>query len=236
MRLYTYFFPYDNIETHKYFIVIDTLRATSTMATLLSIGCQSISAVNDPKKALEKKDENTILVGERNSKKIKDYDYSNSPSEILRNAGEFKNKKIIITTTNGTKALTLANSKGVTIAASLLNFKAVIQFLINKKIDDIGFICSGDEGKASLEDVFTVGRYLSILSKQDISYFNDESYIALNMANIPHTRILQYSMHAQKLKKLGLEKDLTMCFNESLLNVVPISKMNENEFKSKLNI
>jgi 2-phosphosulfolactate phosphatase len=236
MRLYTYFLPNEKIESHKYYIVIDTLRATSTIATLLSVGVSQITVVDDYKKAIDKKDNNTFLVGERNAVKIKDFDYSNSPSEILKNAMNFKSKKIILSTTNGAKAILTANSKGITIAASLINLKAVIQYVISKKIDDIGIICSGSNGNIALEDVFTAGRILSILSKQDITYLNDDSYIALNMANLPHTRVLQYSTHAQKLKKLGLEKDLTICFNENLLNVVPISKMNENNFKSKIDI
>ncbi|WGS65577.1 2-phosphosulfolactate phosphatase [Marinitoga aeolica] len=236
MRLYTYFLPKENIETHKYYIVIDTLRATSSIATALSVGCDSITIVNNPEKAFELKGEHTLLLGERNAMKISGFDYSNSPSEILKNAAHFKNKKIILCTTNGSKSLLLANSKGITIAASLINLKAVLQYLLTRKIDDIGIICSGTDGNVSLEDVFTAGRLLSVLSKQDITYFNDESYIALNMANIPHARILQYSIHAQKLKKMGLDKDLTMCFNESLFNVVPISKMNKNEFKSKIDI
>ncbi|WP_052913279.1 MULTISPECIES: 2-phosphosulfolactate phosphatase [unclassified Marinitoga] len=236
MRLYTYFLPDENIETHKYYIVIDTLRATSTIATALSVGASYIVVAKNPEEAFNLKDNNTLLLGERNALKISGFDYSNSPSEILKNAAAFKNKKVVLCTTNGSKALITANLRGITIATSLLNLKAVLQYLIAKKVDDIGFICSGNEGNISLEDVFTAGRMLSVLSKQDITYFNDESYIALNMANIPHTRILQYSTHAQKLKKIGLDKDLTMCFNEGLLNVVPISKMNKNEFKSKIDI
>ncbi|SHE36709.1 2-phosphosulfolactate phosphatase [Marinitoga hydrogenitolerans DSM 16785] len=236
MRLYTYFLPEISVETHKYYVVIDTLRATSTIATALSVGAEYISVVDNPDEAFKIKEDNTLLVGERNAMKISGFDYSNSPSEILKNAAHFKDKKIVLCTTNGSKALLLANSKGITIATSLLNLKATLQYLIAKKIDDIGIICSGTDGRVSLEDVFTAGRILSVLSKQDITYFNDESYIALNMANIPHTRIMQYSTHSQKLKKIGLDKDLTMCFNESLLNVVPISKMGKNCFKSKIDI
>ncbi|KAF2956838.1 2-phosphosulfolactate phosphatase [Marinitoga sp. 38H-ov] len=235
MRLYTYFLPTENIETHKYYIVIDTLRATSTIATLLSVGASQITIIDDYKN-IDSKDNNYFLIGERNAVKINGFDYSNSPSDILKNAVNFKNKKIILSTTNGSKALLTANSKGITIAASLLNLKAVVQYILIKKIDDIGIICSGSNGNISLEDVFTAGRILSILAKQDITYLNDDSYIALNMANIPHARVMQYSSHAQKLKKLGLEKDLKICFNENLLNVVPISKMKENKFKSKIDI
>lgn len=222
--------------SHKYYVVIDTLRATSTIATILSIGANKVKIIDDPQKAINLKDENTVLVGERDSIKIENFDYSNSPSEILKNAANLKNKDVILSTTNGAKALLKANSRGITLSASLLNLKAVLMYLITKKIDDIGIVCSGTDGSVSLEDAFTAGRLLSVLSKQDITYFNDESYIALNLANIPHPRVLQYSLHAQKLKKMGLEKDLTMCFNEGLLNVVPISLMNKNEFKSKLEI
>ncbi|OQY09042.1 MAG: hypothetical protein B6I29_04305 [Marinitoga sp. 4572_148] len=236
MRLYTYFLPKENMESHKYYVVIDTLRATSTIATILSVGANKVKIIDDPQKAIDLKDENTVLVGERDSMKIENFDYSNSPSEILKNAANLKNKDVILSTTNGAKALLKANSRGITLSASLLNLKAVLMYLMTKKIDDIGIVCSGTDGAVSLEDVFTAGRLLSVLSKQDITYFNDESYIALNLANIPHSRVLQYSLHAQKLKKMGLEKDLTMCFNEGLLNVVPISLMNKNEFKSKLEI
>ncbi|GAB6189098.1 2-phosphosulfolactate phosphatase family protein [Marinitoga arctica] len=236
MRLYTYFLPNSNLESHKYYIVIDTLRATSTIAILLSVGVKYVMATDSPDKAFKLKNEYSILVGERNAIKISGFDYSNSPSEILKNASNLKEKNAILCTTNGSKALLLANSKGITIAASLLNLKAVIEYIISKKIDDIGIICSGTDNRVSLEDVFTAGRLLSILSKQDITYLNDESYIALNMKNIPHVRIMQYSLHSQKLKKMGLDKDLTMCFNEGLLNVVPISKMGDNKFKSKIDI
>ncbi|AEX85478.1 phosphosulfolactate phosphohydrolase-like enzyme [Marinitoga piezophila KA3] len=238
MRLYTYFLPDVKLENHKYYFVVDTLRASTTMATLISVGAESVSITDDPDTAIQIKnmDNNVVLVGERGGLKITGFDFSNSPTEILRNANQVKDKKVILCTTNGSKAFLKANDMGITISLSLINLKSAIQYVLSKKIDDIGIVCSGTDGYVSLEDVFTAGRFLSILSKQDICYFNDEAYIALNMANIPHTRIFQYSLHAQKLKKLGLEKDLKMSFNEGLLNVVPISKAKTNEFKPKIEI
>lgn len=111
-------------------VVVDVLRATSVITTLINLGYEKIIPVITVEEALNIKKNNPeyILAGEGNSKKIEGFDYVNSPQEYDSN---LKCKTMIFTTTNGTKAIIKSKNVSLVIIASLLNVNAVID-KINK--------------------------------------------------------------------------------------------------------
>ncbi|BBE30489.1 putative 2-phosphosulfolactate phosphatase [Tepiditoga spiralis] len=204
----------ENIEKHDIYVLIDTLRATSTISTLLHCKIKSLEIVESLEKAFLKK--NKILIGERNAQKIKGFDYSNSPVEILKNKEKLNGKEIVLTTTNGAKAFNKISSMGKVIPLSLLNLNSVYEYV--KDYTDIGIVCSGSNGVSSLEDLYTAGLFLRNFKDVDL---NDGAKIALSIANLSVEEI-KNSDHARTMKRLNLNEDIKFCFKLNVFNEVII--------------
>src|SRR5688572_28901646 len=158
-------------------VVIDILRATSTIATALYNGAKEIIPVDSVEKCIRLgKDLECITAGERDGKVAEGLQYGNSSFEYPR---EFVQGKILVlTTTNGTKLLHMALAKGATeiITGSFLNFSAVVDHLLEKKKNVI-LACAGWKDKVNIEDTLFAGAVISRL-KNDFEINCDASNIA----------------------------------------------------------
>jgi 2-phosphosulfolactate phosphatase len=171
-----------------------------------------------------------LLAGERRTLKIEGFDFGNSPVEFLNNCVSLRNKSLVLTTTNGTKAMKEANKVGNILALSMLNFSAVINFLKRKNYQNIGLICSGSNGMVSLEDAYLSGLFVDEFINQNEDYeLNDGARAALQISKYSLS-VIKNSDHAKKLKELGLREDLEFCFNKDLFDVVPYAKQDSNSF------
>ena len=115
----------------KNVVVIDVLRATSVMVTALKNGCNEVIPVKEIEEALEIVNNNKdayVLGGERQGIKIKDFNLSNSPLEYTE--AEVKGKTVVMTTTNGTKAIKNSEAAGRIFIAALINGEAVAKKLL----------------------------------------------------------------------------------------------------------
>ncbi len=175
-----------------------------------------------------------ILAGEREALKIEGFDYGNSPVEFIKNADQIRKKTVVLTTTNGAKAIQKVNQKGDVIALSLLNLDPVFDFITKKAYKDIGVICSGTDGNVSLEDCFVAGifvkKFLEDATTAEDVELNDGAKIALKLSNYKRNEI-KNSSHATRLKKLGFKEDLDFCFELNMFNVVPFAKKGSQVFK-----
>ena len=120
-------------------VVIDVLRATSTIITALQYGCEGVIPVETVYQAKERQLEGTYLGGERNGKKIPGFDLGNSPFEYM--SPELRGKKVILTTTNGTRAIQKSSKASCVVAAALLNVRAAARYCLSLK-RDIAVICA----------------------------------------------------------------------------------------------
>ena len=93
-------------------------------------------------------------MAERMGKKVKGFDFGNSPSKILDK--KFKNKKIAIATSNGTKTILKTKKSKITLIGSFLNLKSIVNYL-DKQNDNILLLCSGWQGSINLEDTLCAG-------------------------------------------------------------------------------
>lgn len=220
----TFILPED-IETDGVCLIIDVLRATSTIVTALSNGALFVKPVEKVEEAVNMREENALLCGERGGLKIKGFDLGNSPLEYKEEI--VKGKKIVLTTTNGTRAVKLLKCSKI-IAVSFLNASSVVNFVKDSK--EINIVCSGTEGKFSLEDFLLAGMIVKLLDREDL---NDASKVAMryyeSVKNVETE--LRRSSHAQKLINLGFEKDVIFCSRIDLFNVVPI--LEDGVFVSK---
>jgi 2-phosphosulfolactate phosphatase len=195
-RLFTYLSPKENIENHEVIILIDTFRATTTINTLFNSGAKEVFVTDDIEKSYDLKKSNYILCGERQSNKIKGFDFSNSPSEILENKKNITNKKVVLNTTNGAKTFRKVNKISSVIAYSLVNLQKVVEKI--REYSDVGIVCSGLYDNYSLEDHYTATKlikkiYDEFSDKNDatimsnkINFSKDIVYKATHYHNIIH--------------------------------------------------
>ena len=232
-KLETLFIPEEikNVElAGKLVVIIDVLRASSTIVTALANGCSGFIPIFSPdqakKKAQEFKKERVLLGGEREGTKIEGFNLGNSPREYKKEA--VKDKTIVFSTTNGVKTLEMAKSAHRIIIGSFLNLQAVCDYCTNYQ-GDILLICAGKEGRFSLEDTACAGMIISSL--RDV-FPGDHQEVDANLTaqllyekfgnNI--LKILRKSQHGRYLESIGLDEDLKFCSQLDLFHIVPIFK------------
>lgn len=230
-----YFLPNENIKNHQIYVLIDLLRATSSISALLHCGAEEIFVTDDINMAKELKNMGYLLAGERGAIKLEGFDFGNSPLEFLNNSDKIRKKSIVLTTSNGSKAMKKINELGDTIALSLLNFSSVVDFIIQRDFQNIGIVCSGTNGVVSLEDSYLAGLFVQRIIEKQTYHLNDGAKVSLNLTNSKRSLIMN-SDHAKRLKNLGLKDDLEFCFNMDLFQVVPYSKQNSYTFKNLITI
>lgn len=230
-NLETLFIPEEikNIElAGKLVVMIDVLRASSTIVTALANGCRGFIPILSPdqakKKAQQFEKEGVLLGGEREGTKIAGFDLGNSPREYKKEA--VKNKTIIFSTTNGVKTLEMVKSAYEIIIGSFLNLQAVCDYCNNYK-GDILIICAGRESKFSLEDTACAGMIINFL--RDVFPVACQEADANSTARLLYGRfgnnileILRTSQHGRYLESIGLGGDLKFCSQLDFFNIVPI--------------
>lgn len=223
----------------KTVIVIDIFRCTSTIVSALANGCKEIIPVEDPQEAktiLTKfDDKNCMIAGENKGEKISGYPLGNSPIEFLQQP--IKNKKIVLSTTNGTKAIKNCKSAKNVLIGSFLNVSAVCSCAIGYH-KDIVIVCSGSRGSIALEDVMAAGCHVAKLKDLSIDIRLSElakTFYYLYLHFQDHLKqLLVESRSGINLVKLGYEKDIDECLQFDKYKAVPV--FNHNSIKLKKTI
>ncbi len=212
----------------KLIVVIDVLRASSTIVTALAYGCRGLVPILSPEQAKEKaqqfKKEEVLLGGEREGRKIKGFDLGNSPREYQKEIVE--DRIIIFSTTNGVKTLERVRGAFRIIIASFLNLQATFNYC-SKFQGDILLACAGKEGYFSLEDTVCAGMLINSL--RDIYSDTCQEVDANLTAQVLYKKfgnnileMLRKSQHGRYLESIGLRKDLEFCSQLDIFNIVPI--------------
>jgi 2-phosphosulfolactate phosphatase len=164
-----------------------------------------------------------LLGGERESKKIQGFDLGNSPREYT--AEKVKGRKLVLTTTNGTKAFHLVSSGREIFAGSFFNIGAIARRCLELDRDVLIFP-SGDEGDFSLEDAVCGGMLIDLITKkgQRPISLTDASCGARILYERFETNLLKafhLSRHGKELMKRGFEEDLAYCAQIDVMDIVP---------------
>jgi 2-phosphosulfolactate phosphatase len=232
MAIFVYFTPDELPATRSLVkictVVIDVLRASTTIAVALKNGCKEILPVETVDEAftLAGKFERqyVLLCGERKGHKLADFDLGNSPREYSKRTVE--NKTIILTTTNGTRALLKAKKTKDCFILSLVNLSAVRKKCLEHAAN-IHIICAGREGDYSLEDTFCAGSFIKELQVYHSGLLmpgNQQAVHAVEVAekyNDSYLDVLQQSEHGKYLKSIGYETDLIFCARRNAIPIVP---------------
>jgi 2-phosphosulfolactate phosphatase len=145
---------------NKNVVVIDILRATTTMCVAMENGANSIWPVDSVQKAAQA-GSSFLTAGERNGEKVEGFDLGNSPQEFSEEV--VKGRDIVMTTTNGTKAISLSEGAKNIYIASYRNISAVVQEL-QQQPEDIVLFCSGWKDQVNLEDTLFAGEVVARVS------------------------------------------------------------------------
>jgi len=216
------FHHYD--EGDKLVLVVDILRATSVISTAFHYGISElipVSSVEQAKQYMNK--EGYIVAAERNAEPIEGIPLGNSPFQYMND--DVKNKRLVLTTTNGTKSIKLA-SKHEVISASFVNQDAVYNFIMKSK-KDVVVLCSGWKGLVNMEDSIFAG----ILSDKLLKTNEFQSQCDSVLASVAIKRdagndlfsYLEDSAHRNRLKHLNMEADTKFCLNPTFKSsIIPI--------------
>ncbi|MCC6722090.1 MAG: 2-phosphosulfolactate phosphatase [Bacteroidia bacterium] len=204
----------------KTVVVIDILRATSTICTGLNTGVEHFLAVSQPTEAIEAQKKGYIAAAERNAVKPEGFLLGNSPFEYLNK--DILGKKIAITTTNGTRCISLSNNAYEIIIGSFLNLNAVAKYCINSKRDVVAF-CAGWKDKFNLEDTLFAGALANKLAGK-IEINCDSTIAAIDLYKSAENNLFKYlkkASHAKRFEKLGIKNDMKFCLQMSIYDIVP---------------
>jgi 2-phosphosulfolactate phosphatase len=194
-------------------IVVDVLRATSTMAQALAAGYRRIlcCAELEEARALKAELPDALVGGERKAVRIEGFDVGASPREFLEAGAE----TLILTTTNGTRTiLVAAEACEEVLLGSLLNLDAVVR-AVRERGRDVVVVCAGFQGAFALDDAYCAGRIVQLLGGT-----RTDSAIAADLVAAAFPDALS-GLTARTYGPPGLEEDIRFCAQESILDVVP---------------
>jgi 2-phosphosulfolactate phosphatase len=194
-------------------IVVDVLRATSTIAQALAAGYERIlcCAEIEEARALRSELPDSLVGGERNAVRIDGFDVGASPREFL----EARAKTLILSTTNGTRAILAAASQcDEVFVGSVLNLGAVVT-ATRERGEDVAIICAGFKGSFALDDAYCAGRIVQLLGAEPTDAAIASELVA---SAFPDAAA---GLNARTYGPPGLEEDIAFCAREDVLDVVP---------------
>ncbi len=206
-------------------VVIDAIRATSTMVEALANGARAIYPTVSTEEAIRLANsmgrEDTLLCGERKGLKVEGFDLGNSPREFTRDRVE--GKRLVMSTTNGTRALVAAASARRVLVASFLNLDAVVEALSGE--EELVMVCAGKDDRFGLDDTLCAGLLVNALRGEESEgeRWNDASRAAAALARgrAVTADLLAGTEAGRALVEVGLEDDLPICAHTNRHAIVP---------------
>jgi 2-phosphosulfolactate phosphatase len=213
----------------KHVVVIDVLRASSTIVTAFENGVERIipvATVEDAKKLLPTLDRKSALLGgEREGKKIEGFDLGNSPLEYTRDA--VAGKTVILSTSNGTVAIAGSAQAKEIVITSFLNLSASAAYLVSARPKGVVVLCAGNLGQLAVEDFVCGGLLVDRMDRATRARLslNDGAAaartLAATMTDIGD--VVRNSSHGRKLAELGFAADLEFCACLDKYSAVPVA-------------
>jgi len=233
MHIDVQFFPFPpspHLLSDRTVVVIDILRATSVMVYAMSQGAKEIIPVKTVEEAFQLAKtfprSTTLLGGEKESNRIEGFDLENSPREYTSERVE--GKRLILTTTNGTRAFHAVSSAAEILVGSFFNVTATAQRCLEGERDLLLFP-SGDEGGFSLEDAVCGGMLIDRIIKRvkkpvALTDTSHSAHILFQRFEANLVEAFYLSRHGKELVDRGHGDDLPYCAQVDIINLVPVFK------------
>lgn len=207
-------------------VIIDILRATSTITTALFNGAKEVIPVDSVSRCIELgKQIDGITAGERDGQIAEGLSYGNSPFEYPESF--IKGKTLVLTTTNGTRLLHMALEKGADeiVIGAFTNLSSVCDYLI-KTNKNVMLGCAAWKDRVNLEDTLFAGAVISKV-KEHFTINCDSSHLAESLYKEAESDLFGFlkkneASHYHRLTNFGLEKDIRYCLTLDNANVLPV--------------
>ena len=204
----------------KLCVIIDVLRASTTIAAALEAGCPAVIPAETPDEAREIADRyGCLLGGERESIRIDGFDFGNSPLEYT--AERIGGRPIAFTTTNGTRAMRACAACDTLVVASFVNAAAVVRLLETCENDTL-IVCAGTCGEPSIEDTVCAGMLLDSLDATGTPEAVDAVSLWRCHKNDLATMMKEVSPHGRSLVDLGCERDIDFAASLNKFDILPV--------------
>jgi 2-phosphosulfolactate phosphatase len=212
-------------------VILDILRASTTIVTALSNGCGCIHLAGevDNARELARERPGALLGGERGGVKPDGFTFGNSPLEYKPDL--VSGREIIFTTTNGARAALAAGQAETTLIGCFLNRAAAAEQILKSGLDAM-LLCAGSDGAYSLEDALCAGFIADYLTTHRPDFIIDDSARLLQFAvskikaetGRPLADILLQGDHARRLVQLGFEEDIRFAADLDTRCIVPVCR------------
>lgn len=203
-------------------VVIDTLRATTTIAAIFLHGGQRVRPVEELEEAWKilADEPSVILGGERNNRRPQGFHAGNSPLDFPSDL--VRGRSVVLTTTNGTQALARCRQAAWVVSGALVNASVVGQALWTAPFSHVLIVCAGAHGADALEDVLAAG---AIVTEWPQSCQTDSSRIAHTIFHHFQSNLydgLLASRHGAELQAQGWDEDLRFAARLNACPVLPV--------------
>jgi len=202
------------------YVVIDALRATTTMAVLFEAGLESLLVVEELEAAVAAREgSDALLFGERGGLRPEGFDYGNSPVEAA--TLDLRGRSAVQVTSNGTRALCAVAGLGAVAAGSIVNLSAVAAFAAGR--ESVTIVCAGNGGASrfSLEDFATASALAKrVHARHPGAATGDAARLALELSS--PERLITRSEHAAVIQALGLGEDVEFSARMDAVGAVPV--------------
>lgn len=210
-------------EPNNIVVVVDILRATSAMVTAFYHGVNTIIPVATVEEAKDYKAKGYLAAAERDGMVLEGFEIGNSPFCYM--GDDVKDKTIVITTTNGTKAITVAKKDASDILiGSFLNLNYLAEYLSTQN-KNVLVLCAGWKDKFNLEDTLFGGALSEVLiNKYNFETECDSAIGGMHLYHLAKNNLnlfLENSSHRKRLKRLELEQDIEYCLTLDKCPVIP---------------
>jgi 2-phosphosulfolactate phosphatase len=204
-------------------VIIDIFRATSSICYGIDNGAEAIIPVSEVEEcaAYREKGLDYLLAAERNGEVVAGFDFGNSPFSYTKE--KVAGKTVVLTTTNGTHALHLSRNAKKIVIGSFLNLTSLSNWL-GAQDENILLVCAGWKNNFNLEDTVFAGAVIEKIKSQPFS-LDDPAIAANDLYNIAKNDLGAYlakTSHSERLKKLGIEKDIAFCLNVDITTAIPV--------------
>ena len=203
-------------------VVIDVLRATSSITFGIENGAEAIIPVAQVEDCLNYAGKGYLLAAERNGEVVEGYDFGNSPFSYTKE--KVSGKTIVLTTTNGTKAMHMARETAYqVVVGSFLNLAAICNWLSTQD-KNVLLLCAGWKDQFNLEDTLFAGAVVNILRKH-FEHYNDSCVAAEDLYLLAKDDLRGYlkkSSHNHRLEQLNIEEDVKFCLQLDTCEAIPV--------------
>lgn len=231
MQLHVFFTPTEVTSVHTWpdsiYIVVDVIRATTTLTVMLDQGAKRVLIANTLEKAHQAAEAipDLLLCGERNALPPPGFDYGNSPAQFSRT--DLRERELVLTTTNGTRAFFACPEDSTRLAGCFYNARAVTAYALaraRKTGRHIAIVCAGEANYFALDDTVCAGYLALELLHQQPDIQADESVTAATALYhaYPPPALLDHCHSAQSVIAAGLQEDLALCTQPDASISVPV--------------